>query len=158
MEKKKILFVCLGNICRSPAAEGIMKHQVEQQGLADQFCIDSAGIGSWHVGQLPDPRMRQHGKAHGYNFNSHARQIQRDDFDRFDYIIVMDDENLYDVQQKARNTDDRQKIIKLASFLQQHPGQKTVPDPYYGGDKDFELVIELLEDACDGLLRWLLKG
>ena len=85
--KKKILFVCLGNICRSPAAEGIMKHIVKEEGREDDFFIDSAGIGPWHVGELPDSRMRRHGAAHGYNFNSRARQISRKDFNDFDLIV-----------------------------------------------------------------------
>ena len=85
--KKKILFVCLGNICRSPAAEGIMKHIVKEEGREDDFFIDSAGIGPWHVGELPDSRMRRHGAAHGYNFNSRARQICRQDFKAFDLIV-----------------------------------------------------------------------
>lgn len=153
MTKKRLLFVCLGNICRSPAAEGIMKHLVEAEGLEEEFFIDSAGIGSWHVGQLPDPRMRKHGLRHGYHFDSRARQIRREDFDRFDYIIVMDNENLYDVSRLARNDEDKKKIVKLADYLRHHPQQKTIPDPYYGGDSDFELVIELLEDALAELLR-----
>lgn len=156
-DPQKLLFVCLGNICRSPAAEGIMKQLVQSRGLADDFHIDSAGIGSWHAGQLPDRRMRQHGAAHGYNFDSRARQIRRDDFDRFDHIIVMDHENLSDVTALARNEQDRSKILCMADYLQHHPGQRTVPDPYYGGDRDFELVIELLEDACEGLLHALTK-
>ena len=91
--KHTVLFICLGNICRSPAAEGIMKSLVEKAGLSDEFEIDSAGIGSWHVGQLPDSRMRKCGAEHGYRFDSHARQFQRSDFKRFDTIVVMDNEN-----------------------------------------------------------------
>ena len=87
---KKILFICLGNICRSPAADGIMRHLVAERGLDDEFLIDSAGIGSWHVGQLPDRRMRQCGQRHGYNFDHRARQFSSKDFARFDYIAVMD--------------------------------------------------------------------
>lgn len=86
--KHTVLFICLGNICRSPAAEGIMKSLVEKAGLQDEFEIDSAGIGSWHVGQLPDSRMRKCGAEHGYNFNSHARQFQKSDFARFETIVV----------------------------------------------------------------------
>ena len=91
--KHTVLFICLGNICRSPAAEGIMKTLVEKAGLQDEFEIDSAGIGGWHVGQLPDSRMRKCGAEHGYNFNSHARQFQKSDFARFETIVVMDNEN-----------------------------------------------------------------
>ena len=85
--KHTVLFICLGNICRSPAAEGIMKSLVEKAGLQDEFEIDSAGIGSWHIGQLPDSRMRKCGAEHGYNFNSHARQFQKSDFARFETIV-----------------------------------------------------------------------
>lgn len=88
-----VLFICLGNICRSPAAEGIMKAKVEEKGLASQFYIDSAAIGPWHVGQLPDSRMRRCGAAHGYCFDSHARQFDKSDFAKFDYIVVMDNDN-----------------------------------------------------------------
>lgn len=151
----KILFICLGNICRSPAADGIMHRLVSQAGLDDQYLIDSAGIGSWHVGQLPDQRMRRHGQRHGYLFNHRARQFKPQDFDRFDLIAVMDHENYHDVSRQARTETDRLKIISMSDYLQHHPGQSTIPDPYYGSDSDFEWVIELLEDACDGLLKQL---
>lgn len=149
----RILFICLGNICRSPAAEGIMKALVEREGLSERFFIDSAGIGGWHVGQLPDPRMRQHGARHGYNFCSRARQFAQSDFSRFDLIAVMDDENYAAITSRARTEEERKKVVCMADFLTRHPHQATIPDPYYGGDKDFELVIELLEDACRTLLN-----
>ena len=150
--KKKILFVCLGNICRSPAAEGIMKHLVQLNGLQHAVEVDSAGIGGWHVGQLPDNRMRRHGKRHGYDFNSRARQFSVRDFDRYDIIVAMDRENIRDLTSMARNRGDVDKIVPIAKFLKNHPNYTTVPDPYYGGDSDFETVIMLLEDACQGLL------
>lgn len=150
---KRILFVCLGNICRSPAAEGIMRHLVELRGMVHLFDIDSAGIGGWHVGQLPDARMRRHGARHGYDFCSRARQFCTADFERFDLIVGMDEENMYDLRRKARSDADREKLTCMADYLRHHPGQQTVPDPYYGGESDFELVIELLEDACEGLLE-----
>lgn len=157
-KKYGILFICLGNICRSPAAEGIMKALVERDGLADRFSIDSAGIGGWHVGQLPDSRMRQHGARHGYNFCSRARQFSRADFPRFDLIVVMDEENHASVMGRAQTEEEREKVVCMADYLTRHPHQATVPDPYYGGDQDFELVIELLEDACQGLLDCLLRN
>lgn len=157
MSKKRILFVCLGNICRSPAAEGIMKQMVEQRGLGHLFEIDSAGIGGWHIGQLPDSRMRRHGARHGYDFNSRARQFSSTDFDLFDVIVGMDKENIYDLRHQAYSDADRKKIVCMADYLRHHPGQATVPDPYYGGDRDFELVIELLEDACEGLLEEMIQ-
>jgi protein-tyrosine phosphatase len=157
IDRRSILFICLGNICRSPAAEGIMKKMAADRGLSDRLYIDSAGIGSWHVGQLPDARMRRHGEMHGYSFDSRARQFKTEDFDQFDNIAVMDHENYGDVAAKARNRGDRERIICMADYLRHHPYNKTVPDPYYGGDRDFELVIELLEDACEGLLDKLEK-
>ncbi len=153
--KHKILFICLGNICRSPAADGIMKHLVEQRGLADNYHIDSAGISGWHVGQLPDHRMRQRGERHGYTFDHRARQFSYADFDRFDIIAVMDHENYEDVARQARRPEERKKIIRMADFLKHHKGQTTVPDPYYGSMADFDFVIELLEDACTNLLDTL---
>lgn len=150
--KQRLLFICLGNICRSPAADGIMHHLVEARGLTDDFYIDSAGIGSWHVGQLPDYRMRRCGERHGYVFDHRARQFSATDFDRFDLIAVMDHENYHDVARQARSAADRQKIIRMSDYLRHHPGQQTVPDPYYGDDRDFEFAVELLEDACEGLL------
>ena len=148
-----ILFVCLGNICRSPAAEGIMKHQLEINGLTDNVFVDSAGIGGWHVGDLPDARMRVHGSRRGYDFCSRARQIKRADFDRFDLIIVMDDDNYDDVCSLARNEDDRAKVHLMTEYLNRFKGRRSVPDPYYGGDAGFELVLDLLEDGCERLIE-----
>ena len=148
-----ILFVCLGNICRSPVAEGIMKHQLELNGLTDKVFVDSAGIGGWHVGDLPDARMRVHGNRRGYDFCSRARQIKRADFDRFDLIIVMDDDNYDDVSSLARNEDDRAKVHLMTEYLNRFKGRRSVPDPYYGGDAGFELVLDLLEDGCERLIE-----
>ena len=148
---KKIVLVCLGNICRSPAAEGIMKHIVKEKGREDDFFIDSAGIGPWHVGELPDARMRRHGAQHGYVFNSRARQIRQQDFTDFDLIVVMDLDNYRAVAAKAPSKKAMDKVVMMADYLQHHPAYSSVPDPYYGGERDFELVIELLEDACEGL-------
>lgn len=150
--KHTVLFICLGNICRSPAAEGIMKAMVEKAGLSDEFEIGSAGIGDWHVGQLPDSRMRKCGAAHGYCFDSHARQFQRADFHRFDTIVVMDNENYRAITSMASTQADKDKVVRMADFLTSHREYTTVPDPYYGDESDFELVITLLEDACHGLL------
>ena len=148
-----ILFVCLGNICRSPAAEAILQAMAEQRGVGHRLRIDSAGIGNWHVGDLPDSRMRRHGARHGYNMTSRARQFTAADFGRFDLIIGMDHENVAALRRKARSDSDLQKIRCMADYLTLHPHQSTVPDPYYGGDADFELVIELLEDGCAELLK-----
>lgn len=150
--KHTVLFICLGNICRSPAAEGIMKSLVEKEGMSDDFFIDSAAIGSWHIGQLPDSRMRKCGAEHGYRFDSHARQFQKSDFQHFNLIVVMDNENYRAITSMASSQADKDKVVRIADYLTHHREYTTVPDPYYGDYSDFELVIELLEDACQGLL------
>ena len=150
--KHTVLFICLGNICRSPAAEGIMKSLVEKEGMSDDFFIDSAAIGSWHIGQLPDSRMRKCGAEHGYRFDSHARQFQKSDFQHFDLIVVMDNENYRAITSMASSQADKDKVVRIADYQTHHREYTTVPDPYYGDYSDFELVIELLEDACQGLL------
>ena len=154
MKKLKLLFICLGNICRSPAAQGIMQALVDKKGLNEKIFIDSAGIGNWHVGQLPDRRMRTCGARHGYDFNHRARQFKADmDFDLFDTILVMDNQNLADIRSMAHNETEKGKVVALAHYLRNHSGQHDIPDPYYGSMSDFEHVIELLEDACSGLLE-----
>ncbi len=154
--KKYILFVCLGNICRSPAAEGIMKQMVfDDPELRGIVVVDSAGIGAWHTGQLPDPRMRKRAAARGYSLTSRARQIQPDDFDRFDIVFGMDKENIADLRRVARNDDDRKKIRCLADYMTSHPEYDTVPDPYYGSEADFDLALDLIEDALREVVRKL---
>lgn len=150
--KKSILFVCLGNICRSPAAEGIMKQVVEEEGVSQDFHIDSAGTGGWHTGELPDARMRSHGAKRGYDFCSRARQFRVSDFDAFDYIVVMDDSNYQNINNLAITPDHEAKIYRMIDFSQKF-SHDHIPDPYYEGASGFELVLDLLEDACEGLLR-----
>ncbi len=153
MSKKKILFVCLGNICRSPSAEAVFTGLVNKNGLADKFEIDSAGTGAWHVGKPADKRMQKHAIQRGYNLTSIGRQFDPySDFDRFDRIIAMDDENVATLKSLARTRDDLKKIQKMTDFSKEW-GYTEVPDPYYGGDEGFELVLDLLEDACQGLLE-----
>ena len=153
--KTKLLFVCLGNICRSPAAEGIFNHLVRKHHLQERFEADSAGIGHWHVGDMPDKRMRAHGAKHGYQFDSRARQFSPSDFNRFDMIIVMDQQNASDIRSMATSPYDLRKVHLMAEYLRHHPMHRHIPDPYYGSDQQFEMVIELLEDACQGLLDTL---
>lgn len=153
--KKRLLFICLGNICRSPAAEGVMRHLVEDAGRGDDFLIDSAGIGNWHVGEPPDYRMRQRGARRGYRFDSRARQFCAEDFDRFDLILVMDSQNRRDVLRKKRTDDDAQKVKMLTDFCVNFRGAESVPDPYYGSDADFDHALDLIEDACARLLETL---
>ena len=156
-EKKKLLFICLGNICRSPAAHAVMQHMGDKAHLDNLFSIDSAGIGSWHVGQLPDRRMRELGARRGYLVNHRVRQFDcHTDFDRFDYIIVMDDDNYLDITQQATNDQQRSKVLKMKDYFVTYRGSNSVPDPYYGDAKDFERALDLIEDGCRGLLDHLL--
>lgn len=154
--KKRILFVCAGNICRSPSAEAVFKAKVENEGLYSIFDIDSAGTGPWHVGEPADSRMKRHAKKRGYNLTSIARQFKPEkDFDRFDHIIAMDDENVNHLKRVARNKTDLAKISKMTDYCKAY-NYDFVPDPYYGGDEGFELVLDLLEDASDGLIKDLI--
>lgn len=157
MEKYKILFVCLGNICRSPSAEGLFRALVEKRGVADRFVIDSAGIGGWHTGERADARMRKHALQRGYDLTSRARKVYPEaDFTDFDLIIGMDDENIRDLKALAKNEKELAKIHKMTEYNRRMQGYKIIPDPYFGGDEGFELVLDLLEDATEGLLESLL--
>ena len=156
-KKIRLLFVCLGNICRSPAAEGIMKKIVDKNDLQDIIEVDSAGTSGWHEGDLPDERMRAHGETRGYDFSSKARIIKKNDFDLFDYIIVMDDNNYNNVKSLTSNAEQVEKIRKMTDFLVQNNHHSHIPDPYYGDASGFELVLDLLEDASEGLLQAIKK-
>ena len=152
----KILFVCLGNICRSPAADGIMKHIVRQRNLEHLFHIDSAGTYGGHAGELPDPRMRRAAAQRGYLLEHRAQRFREDMFARFDYIVAMDDSNFYDLQSMASTLEDEKKIVRMTDYCR-HYTATHVPDPYYEGADGFQLVLNLLEDACEGLLEEVLK-
>lgn len=149
---RRVLFVCLGNICRSPAAEGIFRRIVEENGNPAEWTIDSAGIGNWHAGQLPDQRMRIHARRRGLELNHRARQVKASDFDDFDLIIGMDSSNIADLHELAPSARDESKIHAMAEWM---GGRATrydhVPDPYYEGAEGFELVLDLLEDALSKL-------
>ena len=151
----RVLFVCLGNICRSPAAEGIMRQMVEQNGTESDWEIDSAGIGNWHVGDLPDSRMRAHARRRGYELTHHARQVRTDDFDRFDLIIGMDSCNVAALRRLAPSPEAEKKVHAMSEWFG-HAGIATrydhVPDPYYEGAEGFELVLDLLESALQNLI------
>ncbi len=155
--KKRVLFVCLGNICRSPAAEGIFKHLVEEQGLEHRIEIDSAGTSGYHDGELPDKRMRHHGAQRGYKFDSLSRKFTIEDYNDFDIILAMDDSNYHNVLKLAPDLESRDKVYRMIAF-QQELQHDHVPDPYYGGSDGFDLVMDILEDACDGLLKQIKKG
>ena len=150
---KKILFVCLGNICRSPAAEGILKKKLKDRDLEKLFVVDSAGTGGWHVGNLADPRMRETALSRGIELTSRSRQIEENDLYEFDHILVMDKDNLHAVKLLTKNKLDSIKSkIKLILSYSKDSQLDEVPDPYYGGQNGFDKVLDLLDNAIDGLL------
>ncbi len=150
---QKLLFVCLGNICRSPAAEGVFLHLLAQRGLSDQFVVDSAGTGGWHVGAPPDRRMQAAATRRGINLPSRARQISIDDLGSFDLVLTMDDANLSAVRSLALEAGPQATatIQPMLSYSRRF-SETEVPDPYYGGEAGFEHVLDLLEEACSNLL------
>lgn len=152
MNKKQILFVCLGNICRSPAAEGILQSMVEKEGLSNTVFIDSAGTYGGHAGDLPDKRMRFAAEKRGYKLTSRSRKITPADLENFDMVIVMDDENYENVIRLASKSDNLKKIQRLTDFCTKHKN-RFVPDPYSGGASGFEFALDLLEDGCQGILK-----
>ena len=147
----KILFVCAGNICRSPTAEGVMARLLDEAGLSDRVAIDSAGTGAWHVGELPDPRTREAARRRGLDLTHRARQLRRADLDRFDLIAVMDLDNLRHVTAMAEPRA-RAAIRLLRSFDPTAREGAIVPDPYDGGPAGFDEVLDICERACAGLL------
>jgi protein-tyrosine phosphatase len=151
MKKTSVLFVCMGNICRSPTAHGVMRHKVHTQGLADAIRVDSAGTHNYHPGRPPDERSQAHARRRGYELSDlRARQIRDTDFTGHDLILVMDWENLENVQAIAP-CDLQHKVKRLTEFAIKMKSP-VVPDPYNGTPADFERVLDLVEDACDGLL------
>ena len=152
---KKILFVCLGNICRSPSAEAVMKALVESEGLGDVIECDSAGTIGYHAGSPADARMMFHAGKRGVHLTSRSRKFDPNtDFEAFDMIIGMDEQNVTDITTMDSYKQYANKIYSMTEFCSQHDYTE-VPDPYYGGDEGFELVLDLLEDACSGLLKEL---
>lgn len=151
--RKRILFVCLGNIVRSPLAENMFRHFVTQAGMGDDFEVASAGTGGWHVGESPDSRMRQVAAQRGLVYDGSAQQFSPHDFERFDWIIVMDQGNRADVLAKAQTKAHREKVHLMREFDPQAGRQTDVPDPYYGGLRGFEEVYDIIERACHGLLE-----
>lgn len=156
--KSKLLFVCLGNICRSPAAEGIMQKIIDEKGLRDKFELDSAGLYGGHAGELPDFRMRQHARLRGYNLNHRSRPVRSTDFDDFDLIIAMDDSNYNQLRRMAPSLEDQAKVVRMINYVKEFPQYHSVPDPYYEGAEGFEIVLDLLEDGCRNLLKELEDG
>lgn len=146
-----VLFICLGNICRSVAAEEVFRTLVQKAGLESQFAVDSAGLLDYHEGELADPRMRDHAYRRGYRLTHRSRPVTAADFAHFDHILAMDAANVRGLERMAPHQSDMEKVELLARYLRHHEAD-FVPDPYYGGSKDFEHVLDLLEDACEGLL------
>ncbi len=151
---KKILFICLGNICRSPMAEAVMRKLVKERGLEKEYEIDSAGLIRYHEGEGADPRMKFHAQRHGYLLTHISRPIKETDFDLFDLIVSMDDSNWDKLHRLAPSIEAETKIVRMTDYCQTHVIDH-VPDPYYGGEQGFENVIEILEDACEGLMNTL---
>lgn len=152
-----ILFVCLGNICRSPAAQGVMERLVRQAGLSDKIKLDSAGFYGGHRGDLPDARMRSAAAARGLTLTHRSRTVRDADFLDFDIIIGMDDTNIDSLHRQALTDDADRKIVRMTDFAIAHPNATHVPDPYWEGAEGFELVLDMLEDACQGLLDEIRK-
>lgn len=147
-----ILFVCMGNICRSPSAHGVLRQRLSDEGLAQLAHVDSAGTHNYHPGEPPDARSQRHARARGYDLSDlRARQIRRADFERFDLVLAMDWDNLA-LLQKIAPAQHRHKLRRLAEFFR-HSSSPVVPDPYYGGPAGFDHVLDLIEDGCEGLIR-----
>lgn len=145
--KARVLFVCLGNICRSPAAETLMNEVISEHHDSDCWETDSCGIGRWHVGQLADPRMRAHARRRGLEITHVCRQVCTDDFFNFDIIVGMDSQNLYDLHELAPDPGIEKKIVGMAEFLVDSDRFDHIPDPYYDGAQGFETVLDLLSEA-----------
>ena len=148
--KASVLFVCLGNICRSPAAEGILRHQAQKEGI--DLRIESCGLGDWHKGSLPDERMREALQKRGIFLTSRAQMIQSEFFQQFDFIFVADQKVLNELYKYAETPEHKSKMRFMTHFSTAFRN-KEVPDPYYDGEAGFENVIDMLEDSCEGILK-----
>ncbi len=152
MSKVKVLFVCLGNICRSPTAEGVFRKLLEDRGLSKDYLVDSAGTSGWHQGEPPDPRSREEALRHGVDISAQrSRPVVSEDFERFDYLVAMDGANLRELRKRCPDKY-RDRLHRLTAFAPAL-GVKDVPDPYYGGDRGFEEVYRIIEAGAEGLLE-----
>src|SRR5436190_16308586 len=155
----RILFVCLGNICRSPTAEGVMRSLLREEGMEREVQLDSAGTGSWHVGSAPDSRAAEAARARGITLEGAARSVTEEDFEEFDLLVAMDRENMSVLRRLAPSEEARDKVHLLREF---DPASNTadldVPDPYYGAPGGFEEVLDLVHAACEGLLDEIRAG
>jgi protein-tyrosine phosphatase len=153
--KFRVLMVCLGNICRSPTAEGVFRHRLRRDGLDGWVEVDSAGTSAWHDGAPPDRRSQQHARRRGYDLSAQrSRPVRPTDFSEFDLLLAMDFENLEELQE-ACPPEHRHKLKRLMEYARRHRDCPVVPDPYQGADDHFEQVLDLIEDACDGLAEHL---
>lgn len=151
MKKYSVLMVCTGNICRSPTADGVLRHWLDKVGLSEQVTVDSAGTQHYHTGQAPDPRAQMHAEQRGYDLSElRARQIEPHDFQYFDLVLAMDRSHLAVLNRLC--PDEHKNKVRLFLEYARHSSHKEVPDPYYGGAAGFERVLDLIEDACAGLL------
>jgi protein-tyrosine phosphatase len=151
----RLLFVCLGNICRSPTAEGVMRALVQEAGMQDGIGLDSAGTGGWHVGESPDARATEAAGRRGIVLEGAARKVRPRDFEEFDLILAMDASNLRDLQRIAPDEQARQKVRLLREWDLTADGDLDVPDPYYGGPGGFDRVLDLVQASCASLLQQL---
>lgn len=151
----RVLMVCTGNICRSPTAEGVLRQRLQRAGLAERVAVDSAGTHGYHTGEPPDARAIRHAGQRGYDISRlQARPVRSDDFERFDWLLAMDESHLGWLQRRMPDGA-RCRLALLMSFARHHRGVSEIPDPYYGGPAGFDRVLDLVEDACDGLLARL---
>lgn len=151
-----VLFVCLGNICRSPAAEGLLRQITSQDSSLPPLRIESCGLGSWHVGQLPDMRMQDATRRRGVNLSSRAQQFQHEFFQEFDYILAADHEVLNVLYQYAKSPKHKAKVHLITEFSSSYKGED-IPDPFYENDAVFDLVLDMIVDSCEGLLEQMRK-
>ena len=151
----EVCFVCLGNICRSPLAQGVFEALVKEEGLQDRIIISSAGVSGWHAGTPPDARMQQTARDHGIHLNSYGRQFQSSDFKEIDLVLAMDNSNLSSLKQMRPESELHEKLFLFRSFDPQHNNDLDVPDPYYGGDEGFETVYQIVDRTCPKVLDHL---
>ncbi len=147
-----VLFVCMGNICRSPAAAGVLRHMAAEKGKDQSLLIDSCGLGDWYTGHSPDDRMQKVALMRGLVLSGHAKRFKKDFFQNFDYILAVDQEVLRRLQDFAKTTQDRSRLHLITAYSKSFHNQE-IPDPFYGDDGAFEIVLDMLEDSCEGLLE-----
>jgi len=154
----RLLFVCLGNICRSPLAEGVFLHLAREAGVEGLFEVDSAGTGAWHVGEAPDPRSAEVAIQHGVKLRGRARSVQAADFATFDLILGMDSDNIRNLERLPKTDTTRARVVLFREFDPESDGDLSVPDPYYGGADGFDRMFDIIHRSCTALLRKLLEA